>query len=65
MDWIFLYMYYAREEQEKKSIHGYDMANSSAIGGTVACDIAGLILRDGYIEAFTAWSLAYVPMFVV
>ena len=47
-------MYYAREEQEKKSIHGYNMANSSAIGGTVACDIAGPILRDGYIEAFTA-----------
>ena len=47
-------MYYARKEQEKKSIHGYDMTNSSAIRGTVACDIAEPILSDGYIEAFTA-----------
>ena len=60
-------MCYAREEQEKKIIHGYDMGNSSAIGGSIACDIAEPILSDGYIEAFTAWSWAFVqlPMIVV
>ena len=43
-------MYHVREEQEKKIIHVCDMANSSFIEGTVACDIAVAIIIDGSVE---------------
>ena len=58
-------MYYVREEQEKKIIHVCDMANISFVEGAVACDIAVAIIIDGSVETSTAWSLAYVPIFVV
>ena len=61
----FLYMYYVREEQERKIIHVCDMANSSFVEGAVACDIAVVILIDGSLETSIAWGLAYVPIFVV
>ena len=44
-------MHHVKEEQEGNSIHAHDMANSTGIEGTVACDIAVLCLSNGLIEA--------------
>ena len=44
-------MHHVKEEQEGKIIHAHDMANSTGIEGTVACDIAVLIFSTGLVEA--------------